>query len=131
MPINFISNIINYSVSIFNSFVKFMVDNNLVSLFMAAIIGLALSNLISSLRVNIIDYYLNKLFKTSNNNLINFGTSVLQFLLIVIILYFLHNHFLKKINEKYTSSGPRFNDTLWKENILLELKDINAKMKIN
>jgi large-conductance mechanosensitive channel len=128
MLFKFINNIINYSVSIFDSFVKFMVDNNLVSLFMAAIIGLALSNLINSLRINILDYYLNKLFKTTDNNLINFGTSVLQFLLIVIMLYFLHNHFLKKINEKYVSHEPHFNDTLWKENILLQLKNINSKM---
>jgi len=128
MPIKFISSLINYTITIFDSFVKFMIDNNLVSLFMAAIIGLALSNLISSLKTNIIDYYLNKLFKTSNNNLINFGTSILQFLLIVMLLYFLYNHFLKKIHERYVV-GHNFNDRLWKENILLELKNINTKMK--
>ncbi len=127
MPINFINDLIKSVVSIFDSFVKFMIDNNLVSLFMAAIIGLALGNLIGSLKTNIIDYYLNKLFKTTNNNLINFGTSILQFLLIVIVLYFLYNHFLKKIHERYTI-GPRFNDIKWKENMLLELKNISSRI---
>ena len=105
MIFKFFGTLFSYVTNIFNSFVKFMIDNNLVNLFMAAIIGLALSNLIGSIKVNLLDYYINKLFKTTNNNLINLATSFLQFILIVLILYFLYNHFLKKISERFHSAS--------------------------
>ncbi len=129
MPIFIIDNIINYTSSIFNSFVSFIVENNLISLFMAALFAYALNGLINSLKTNIIEYYLNKLFKTSNNNLINLFISFLQFLLIITIIYFFYTYVLRKIADKYKNNKSKFNDNLWKENILLELKDINNKIK--
>ena len=121
------SNFLTYISDMFTHFVDFIIENNLLGLFMIGIIGIALTQLISSLKLNIFDYYLNKLFKTSNNNLINIFTSFLQFLVIIIFMYIIYRSFIKPISERFRA--PRFDEIQWKNNLLIELRSINNKMK--
>ncbi len=123
----FINNLIKYGSNIFEDFIKFIIANRLLGLFMAAIIGIAITTLASSFKVNIVDYYLNKLFKTTNNNLINLFTSLAQSILIIVILYFIYNNFIKPIEIKYTVST--FNEIEWKNNLLTEIIEIKNHMK--
>jgi hypothetical protein len=123
----FINNLIKYGSNIFEDFIKFIIANRLLGLFMAAIIGIAITTLASSFKVNIVDYYLNKLFKTTNNNLINLFTSLTQSILIIVILYFIYNNFIKPIEIKYTVST--FNEIEWKNNLLTEIIEIKNHMK--
>ena len=125
--IGFINNLIKYGSNIFEEFIKFIISNKLLGLFMAAIIGIAITTLASSFKVNVIDYYLNKLFKTTNNNLINFLTSFAQSVIIIIILYFIYNNFIKPIEYRYRVAT--FNDIEWKNDLLTEIKDIKNHMK--
>ncbi len=120
----FIENIWKYIGLLFNDFINFIIENRLTSLLIVAILGLAISNLISSLKTNIIEYYLNKLFKTSNNNLIMFSTSILQFIIIIIILYIIYKFIFKQI-EQFNYQKMKFNEIEWKNNILTELKTLN------
>jgi large-conductance mechanosensitive channel len=123
----FINNLIKYAFDIFEDFIKFIIANRLLGLFMAAIIGIAITTLASSFKVNIVDYYLNKLFRTTNNNLINLFTSLVQSILIVILLYFIYNSFIKPIEHRYTIRT--FNDIEWKNNLLSEIREIKNHMK--
>jgi hypothetical protein len=123
----FITNFFAYISDMFTNFVDFIVENNLLGLFMIGIIGIALTQLITSLKINIFDYYLNKLFKTSNNNLINIFSSFLQFFVIIIFMYFMYKSFIKPISERFRA--PKFDEIEWKNNLLIELKSINNKMK--
>ena len=122
-----VKNVYNYVSDMFTQFIDFIIENNLIGLFMIGVIGIALSQLISSIKINVFDYYLNKLFKTSNNNLINIFTSFLQFLIIIMILYFIYKNLIKPLNEKFQSN--KFNEIGWKNDLLIELKSINNKMK--
>jgi large-conductance mechanosensitive channel len=121
------NNTIKYFNNILNEFFKFIIENNLLSLLIVGIIGLAVSTLITSLKTNIIDYYLNKFFKTTNNNIIKFVTSFIQFILIILFLFFIYNVFIKKMIHKYTIN--KFDDVAWKNNLLNEIRDINSKLK--
>ena len=76
----------NIPTEVWDDFKNFIIDNNLTSLLMIALFGIGITYLLNSLKTNIIEYYFNKLFKTSNNNLITFLTSLIQFLIIVLIL---------------------------------------------
>ncbi len=122
----FFNNLIKYCYNVFEDFIKFIIENKLLGLFMASFIGLAATNIVSSFKVNIIDYYLNKLFKTTNNNLINLFTTILQSILIILLLYFIYNNFIKHINYKYSIST--FDDISWKNNLLNEIRDIKNHM---
>jgi hypothetical protein len=121
------TNFFAYISDMFTHFVDFIIENNLLGLFIVGLIGLALSQLLSSLKINLFDYYLNKLFKTSNNNLINILSSFLQFLIIILLLYFIYRSFIKPISERFKE--PKFDEIGWKNNLLIELKNINDKMK--
>jgi large-conductance mechanosensitive channel len=121
-----VKNVYNYVSDMFTQFIDFIIENNLIGLFMIGVIGIALSQLISSIKINVFDYYLNKLFKTSNNNLINIFTSFLQFLIIIMILYFIYKNLIKPLNEKFQSN--KFNEIGWKNDLLIELKSINNKI---
>jgi hypothetical protein len=123
----FINNLIKYSNSIFEDFLRFIVENKLSGLFIVAFFGLAVTSLISSIKINIIDYYLNKFFKTTNNNLINLVTSVIQTILIIIILYFVYNNLFKPLDKKYMIT--KFDEIAWKNDLLTELKTIRNQMK--
>ena len=125
--LTFINNLIKYSSTIFEDFLKFIIENKLSGLFIVAFFGLAVSSLISSIKTNIIDYYLNKLFKTSNNNLINLFTSLIQTILIIIILYFIYNNLFKPLEKKYIIN--KFDDIAWKNDLLTELRTIRNQMK--
>jgi hypothetical protein len=125
--LTFINNLTKYSYNIFQDFLKFIVENKLSGLFIVAFFGLAISSLISSIKINIIDYYLNKLFKTHNNNLINLFTSLLQTILIIILLYFIYNNLFKPLDKKYIIN--KFDDIVWKNNLLTELREIRTQMK--
>ncbi len=124
-----ITEVSNYSIFIFNDFMNFIIDNKLTSLLIVAFLGLGISSLINSFKTNVLEYYLNKFFKTSNNNLINFATSFLQFFIIIIFLYFIYRHILKKITERFTKQGPIVDNTKWQKDVLIELKKISEQMK--
>ncbi len=125
--INFINTLIKNFYNIFEDFLKFIVTNNLTSLLIITILSLAISGFTLSFKTNIIDYYLNKIFKTTNNNLINVVTSFIQSLLIILFIYLVYTHFIKKLEKKFILT--KFNEIEWKNNLLNEIRDINIKLK--
>lgn len=120
-----IADIIKFFNMTIDEFMNFIIINNLTSIFFIGIISISIAGLISSLKINILDYYLNKLFKTNNNNLISFVTSILYFFIIIIFLFIIYKLFIKNVFNKKQSN---FNEVEWKNNMLLELKNININI---
>ena len=106
---------------------QFTVENNIFSFFIGTIIGFTASNIIKSFKTNILDYYLFKVFNAPNNNLIIFGTSILEALFILFILYLIYDNLFKKIINKYKIQQE--NQTKINIEILDTLKQINSKTK--
>ena len=117
----------NIPTEVWDDFKNFIIDNNLTSLLMIALFGIGITYLLNSLKTNIIEYYFNKLFKTSNNNLITFFTSLIQFLIIVLILYLVYRFAFRKMIKKKTETLNT--DLEWKNSVLKQLTEINSKMK--
>lgn len=119
----FVKNIWSVFGIVFSDFMNFIIENRLSSLLIVAILGLAITGLITSLKTNIIEFYLNKIFKTSNNNLIMFLLAFVQFLIIILLIFFIYKYVLGRIVKPFNKTP--FNEIEWKNNMLLELKKIN------
>jgi large-conductance mechanosensitive channel len=117
----------NIPTEVWDDFKNFIIDNNLTSLLMIALFGIGITYLLNSLKTNIIEYYFNKLFKTSNNNLITFLTSLIQFIIIILILYLIYRIAFRKMIKNKTETLNT--DLEWKNSVLKQLTEINSKMK--
>ena len=110
-----------------DNILRFIAENGILTFFLGTVIGFAASNVIKSFKTNIIDYYLIKLFNvnTNNSNLIVFSTSLLEFIIIIYLLYLLYTKVFKNIFDK--TSTNKQNEQIWKDKILANLIQLNEK----
>ncbi len=74
---------------IFNEFINFAYTNKILTFFIGSFMGLSTANLILSFRKNILDYILTKLFNLGTVNSLFFLTSIIEFALMLTVLYFI------------------------------------------
>lgn len=74
---------------IINEFINFAYTNKILTFFIGSFMGLSTSNLILSFRKNILDYILTKLFNLGTVNTLFFLTSIIEFCLMLTLLYFI------------------------------------------
>jgi large-conductance mechanosensitive channel len=74
---------------IINEFINFAYTNKILTFFIGSFMGLSTSNLILSFRKNILDYILTKLFNLGTINTLFFLTSIIEFSLMLTLLYFI------------------------------------------
>ncbi len=113
--------------------VQFIYDQKVLGIFAGAYIGLASSNMISSLKTNILDSYVFAYLKRIKPNVL-FGqpnilyllTSIIEFLVMVLLLYLLLRGVIPYIHKQDTieaENKKKYDDTL-----IATLNNINNKL---
>lgn len=80
---------------------QFIFDEGVIGLTMATMMGFGATNLIKALRQSVIDPYMTRVFKTTTKSYIgkvgDIIASVLEFLIIVVIVYLLYRFVITKM----------------------------------
>ena len=87
-----------------DEFTDFIYEQKIMGFFIGTFTGIASSNLITSFKKNVLDYILTKIFNLGNTHSLFFITSIVEFILMLVALYFIIKlvkpYFDKKDTEK-------------------------------
>lgn len=118
---------INDFMKIFaNDFGSFIYEQKIIGFLIGTFAGLASSNLIASFKKNVLDYILTKIFKLGNLNSLFFITSIIEYSLMLSILYF-----IIKLTKPYfdrREAASRDAEIEYADELLSTLKKIDKKL---
>lgn len=77
-----------FYIDIVNEVIDFIYEQKIMGFFIGTFAGIASSNLIMSFKKNILDYILTKIFHLDSLNSLFFITSIIEYILMLLALYF-------------------------------------------
>lgn len=108
-----------------DKFITFIYEQNIIGFFMGTFAGIASTNLILSFKQNILDNILTKIFKLGNLSSLFFITSIIEFILMLVILYFIISLIKPYFDTK------KLQNTNYQNELLKTLEKINTKLENN
>jgi len=111
---------------LFTEFTDFMYEQKIMGFFIGTFTGIASSNLITSFKKNVLDYILTRLFNLGNSNSLFFITSIIEFILMLIVLYFIVKLVKPYFDKKNIQKKEE--DVLYQVKLLDTLNNINQKL---
>lgn len=116
----------NFIKTVVNDFSSFIYEQKIMGFFIGTFIGIASSNLITSFKKNVLDYILTKMFNLSNLNSLFFITSIIEYTLMLISLYFI----IKLIKPYFDKrdAATKNTDDIYQSRLLATLDNINNKL---
>jgi large-conductance mechanosensitive channel len=118
---------INKLVNTFvNDFGGFIYEQKIIGYFVGTFAGIASATFITSFKKNVLDYILTKIFNLGTLNSLFFITSILEYILMLIALYFIIK-LIKPYFDKRDAEIKNTNDT-YQTKLLATLENINNKL---
>jgi large-conductance mechanosensitive channel len=112
--------------NITKDFVDFIYEQKIIGFFIGTFAGIASASFVTSFKKNILDYILTKLFNLGSLNSLFFITSIIEYALMLIALYFIIKlikpYFDKRDAENKSAS------TTYETRLLTTLDNINIKL---
>ncbi len=107
-------------------FLDFIYEQRIIGFFIGTFAGIASSNFITSFKKNILDFILTKVFKLNTLSSLFFITSIIEFFLMLLALYFI----IKLINPyfKQRDNTVKNEENKYHTELISTLNKINSKL---
>ncbi len=112
--------------NIMSVFSKFMIQSGSFSFIIGTTIGFGATNIVKAFKTQILDNYVFKSFNLKDNGLINFTSTIMEFIILVYMLYLLYNYLFPDIYKLSVQKSE--DEKQWKNGVLTALNDINKKL---
>jgi len=109
----------NFIKTFAKDFSGFIYEQKIIGFFIGTFAGIASANFITSFKKNVLDYILTKIFNLGNLNSLFFITSVIEYILMLTVLYFI----IKLIKPYFDKR-----DDTYQSRLLITLDSINKKL---
>lgn len=106
---------------------EYIVEQGVIGVTIGSILGFSLNNLTTSFKNNILSPYLLSFIKKQDSGPINFASSIIEFLIILLFIYLMYEFFIFKVfkNEMTKIKKEQTNEKRWERNMLHNIQSIS------